>query len=537
MGGELSEERALSLIHRHSPALKVLEVSLSTTDTSCIWLKNGRGEKAEYHFVSSAPRAIASLVEQHAESKNIHTQLVDFDNPEAEISAKDMDLAILRMNDDSGQAARAAILAIRGALGENGRLLQVFNNDNRDSIKSKPDVKDLFFPAEPFSLRTGFYVKTGSMFSWVLKPRPERTRITCLRFMSSSQKLSEVIEMFEGEWKLDHKVTTADIKPGSVVIVVDELVEDVMSTLNSYQWNMLQDLIAKECRILWVTCGGQMSVTNPDRGAAQGFFRSMRNEETHMRTMTLDVEKPLGNNIMSSISMCLSTLLEDKPDMDCEFVERNGLIHVPRLHEDPGLNEAKYDHSKGRTPYKADPRTRDATVSLVADEGGSLDSIRFQEVTSQRLPPPPAGFAEIEIHAAGLNFKDVAIAMGIVPGDKKALGGEGSGVVTRVGKGVEHVKPGQRVVFIWPGAFSNRVQVLVQSVQVIPDWMSFEDAASLSVVYLTALHGLGGLAGLRKGQSVLIHTATGGVGNAAIQYCQHIGAEVCVSLSCSMNFH
>lgn len=76
------------------------------------------------------------------------------------------------------------------------------------------------------------------------------------------------------------------------------------------------------------------------------------------------------------------------------------------------------------------------------------------------------------------------------------------------------------------GTYVNRLQCPVERVHVIPATMSYEDAATIPLVYLTAIYSLYHLGNLRQGQSVLIHSAAGGVGIAAIQLCQHKKCDV-----------
>ena len=117
--------------------------------------------------------------------------------------------------------------------------------------------------------------------------------------------------------------------------------------------------------------------------------------------------------------------------------------------------------------------------------------------------------------------------MGIVPENQFLLGLEGAGTVRRVGRNLNrpfHV--GQRVLVFEKGCFANRIQLTTQRTYPLPDAMSFEEAATLASVYLTALYSIFDLANTRRGHRVLIHSATGGLGIASIQICQYIGAEV-----------
>lgn len=124
------------------------------------------------------------------------------------------------------------------------------------------------------------------------------------------------------------------------------------------------------------------------------------------------------------------------------------------------------------------------------------------------------------------------IVMGFL-GDTSELGFEGSGIVRRVGSSVEHIKVGDRVTAIAAGLFGTRKVVPAASCQAIHGQMSLEDAAATSCIFATAIYCLITVGNLRKGQSVLIHSACGGVGLAAIQVCRMIGAEIYTTVGTS----
>ncbi|MFE2729213.1 SDR family NAD(P)-dependent oxidoreductase, partial [Kitasatospora sp. NPDC059327] len=141
--------------------------------------------------------------------------------------------------------------------------------------------------------------------------------------------------------------------------------------------------------------------------------------------------------------------------------------------------------------------------------------------------PAPLGAGEVRIavRAAGVNFRDVAVTLGLTP-DQQGLGSEGAGVVLEVGAEVTDLAPGDRVLGIFGSAFGPQAVADRRTVARIPDGWSFARAASVPVVYLTAYYGLFDLGGLRHGESVLVHAASGGVGLAAVQLARHAGAEV-----------
>lgn len=123
-------------------------------------------------------------------------------------------------------------------------------------------------------------------------------------------------------------------------------------------------------------------------------------------------------------------------------------------------------------------------------------------------------------------MKDVLVTLGIVDGPKHIIGLEGSGIITRTAPGVDHLQVGDRVFVCDRGCLATSMITSAKLCARIPDGLSFEDAATMPCVYSTVIHSLINLGGLEIGMSVLIHSACGGVGIAAIQICRMVGAEV-----------
>lgn len=122
--------------------------------------------------------------------------------------------------------------------------------------------------------------------------------------------------------------------------------------------------------------------------------------------------------------------------------------------------------------------------------------------------------------------QDVLVVMGIIDNTHGRLGLEGSGVVCRIGPEVRDLEVGDRVFICDAGCFATKMVTTNKLCAKIPDNLEFEEAATMPCVYNTVIHSLINIGGLERGQSVLIHSACGGVGLAAIQICQMVGAEV-----------
>jgi acyl transferase domain-containing protein/NADPH:quinone reductase-like Zn-dependent oxidoreductase/acyl carrier protein len=144
--------------------------------------------------------------------------------------------------------------------------------------------------------------------------------------------------------------------------------------------------------------------------------------------------------------------------------------------------------------------------------------------------PLAEGEVRISVRAAGLNFRDVLMALGLYPGET-VLGGEGAGVVLETGPGVTDLQPGDKVFGLCTPAFGTTVVADRRRVVRVPRGWSFEQAATVPIVFLTAYHGLRDILKIRAGERVLVHAGAGGVGMAAIQLCRHLGAEVFATAS------
>ncbi|MGW5774373.1 type I polyketide synthase, partial [Streptomyces longwoodensis] len=185
---------------------------------------------------------------------------------------------------------------------------------------------------------------------------------------------------------------------------------------------------------------------------------------------------------------------------------RHGVLLVPRLVR----------------PEPAPPADRNWRLAVTRP--GTLDHLALVPAPAAHAPLA-AGQVRIAVRAAGLNFRDVLIALGMYPGEV-ALGGEGAGVVTEVAEDVTDLAPGTPVLGLFPDAFAPVAVADRAAVAPVPDGWSFEQAAAVPIAHLTAYLGLVRLAGLREGQAVLVHSAAGGVGTAAVQLARHLGAEV-----------
>jgi candicidin polyketide synthase FscB len=196
---------------------------------------------------------------------------------------------------------------------------------------------------------------------------------------------------------------------------------------------------------------------------------------------------------------------------ETQIAVRGGVLRVPRLVPVDSLL----------------PPEGTGSWRLEQDPGGTLDGLRLVPVEPAALAPEEV---RVAVRAAGLNFRDVLIALGTYPG-RAVMGGEAAGVVVEVGSAVTGLTVGDRVTGVFSGAFGPLATTDHRMVARVPEGWTFTQAAAVPIAFLTAYYGLRDLGGLKEGQSVLVHAAAGGVGMAAVQLARHWGAEVFATAS------
>ncbi|MEM9185485.1 MAG: SDR family NAD(P)-dependent oxidoreductase [Planctomycetota bacterium] len=247
-----------------------------------------------------------------------------------------------------------------------------------------------------------------------------------------------------------------------------------------------------------------------------GLARVAQNEHPELAGKLIDLDAGVDVQLQDD-QLAADQLLAElmAPAGETEVAYRGGERLAPRLR--PARSTAAGDRvaAPGSGAYQ-----------LRIPRPGTIEALRYESVLRQ---PPDAGQVEFEVRAAGLNFSDVLKALGLYPGvnDKVVpLGIEASGVVTAVGEGVERFAVGDDVFGVAPYAFGSHATTGEYTLAAKPAGVSHAEAATVPITFLTAHHALVRLAGLARGERVLIHAGAGGVGLAAIQVAQAAGAEV-----------
>ena len=173
--------------------------------------------------------------------------------------------------------------------------------------------------------------------------------------------------------------------------------------------------------------------------------------------------------------------------------------------------------------------SEDLTEGFVCSNlSDDLSGLSFKEIPIEKVSK---NFVKIDIKAASLNFPDLLMTQGKYQNKPElpfALGMEGSGVISQMGSNVKNYKIGDEVMFGgWGhGAIAKSIVVSESMISLKPESYSFEEAAAFKTAYLTAYVGLIRRGQLQRGETLLVHGASGGVGMAAVQLGKLYGAKV-----------
>lgn len=314
---------------------------------------------------------------------------------------------------------------------------------------------------------------------------------------------------------------------GKWCIFLGGMDRSILSHLTEERFQTLQRLLSRARGLLWVVRHSKSDLESLGTNMAIGLARTVRSE-TGLQFATLDLgerENMPDADAVSHMLRVFNGVFCQKSQLaqnDWEFIVRNGNVCVPRLVDNHALNLSVQQETPDAPP-QMQPFKQARALRLAAGHGKGLDELYFTDDVS-RNGALPEDHIEIQVHSTGLNFRDVLMAMGQLQGDR--LGQECSGVVTQVGAALSDFKIGDRVCAMSPGSLSTFTRCPASGSWVIPDDMPFEIAASIPAVFCTAYYSLIDLGRLSKDESVLIHAAAGGVGQAAIIIAQSVGANI-----------
>lgn len=330
------------------------------------------------------------------------------------------------------------------------------------------------------------------------------------------------------------------LKNTCCIVTMETTTPFLASSFSEAEFGLLRQLLTTAGGLLWLTLDPH---ENPHMALIPGLLRTVRWERDLDGSDLLILHLPSGE-----VSLVVSSVVKVfkhhfggaflSPDRHADYLVNavggpdGGFIQTARIVAAPPVNDFIAKRTTVLQPQLqalgADP---DRSLKLHTSGPGRLDKLHFIDWPGAEKPLK-ADEVQVDVKSAGLNFRDVMVAMGELVNN--ILGYEGAGVVTHVGAEVTDVKVGDRVIFVFNGdnnCLQTRTRVPQDLLAKIPDAMSFEEAASIPVVFVTAYFCLYEVARLKAGETILVHAAAGGTGQAVIQLAKHLGAEVYATVS------
>ncbi|CAI6088461.1 unnamed protein product [Clonostachys chloroleuca] len=328
---------------------------------------------------------------------------------------------------------------------------------------------------------------------------------------------------------------------GKICVFTAELEHPFLDGICETSFESLRNLVTNSHGVVWLTSGGLATSENPAFAAAQGFLRTLRLEDTGRRYILLDFEPtglsgdhPWTSDKIGYITHILQRSFNDDlirdSSIENEYSVKEGTLQVLRLIPDKLrsqlCSEGDVDVTAELQPFFQPNRP----LRWEPASSGVLSDMHFTDKLDID-GPMPSGYVEVAAKAFGLNFRDVLVALGQLEED--FISHEVTGVITRLGPDTKDsgYQVGDRVCCMSGGRYASVSQTHWMTTAKIPDNMSFEWAASIPVAYATAYHSLVHLARVQKNETVLIHAAAGGLGQAAVVLAQHAGAKVLATCS------
>ncbi|KAJ9206236.1 hypothetical protein DTO021D3_4917 [Paecilomyces variotii] len=283
----------------------------------------------------------------------------------------------------------------------------------------------------------------------------------------------------------------------------------------------LLSLQGRDAGMLWATHLVDIGCHDPRYAQVLGFARTVRTEQlADLATCQVDsFENPKFVEYLIQVLGKFQTRQGDEElNPDFEWAISNERIQVARFHPFVLTDDLLV------------PEESNEMATLNVRTPGRVNSLHYQRHARQDLDKDEV---EVEVYSAGLNFRDILVALGIVELPVRLFGIEAAGIVRRVGADVspDNLQVGDRVVcFCRKDAFSTYTTTLADVCVRIPDSLTFNQAGTMLIPYFTAIHSMINVGRVTKGQSVMIHSACGGVGLAAIQVAQMLEVELYVTV-------
>jgi acyl transferase domain-containing protein/NADPH:quinone reductase-like Zn-dependent oxidoreductase/SAM-dependent methyltransferase/acyl carrier protein len=319
----------------------------------------------------------------------------------------------------------------------------------------------------------------------------------------------------------------AEVEPteDQYLLFIDSAENSIFKDVSEATFTLLRDAFLQVKGLLWVIPEGH----TPDGDTVKGMLRTVRLEQGSRNILMLE-GFPCSSHGLSAIMNLVKKLYDPEyvksPDHD--FTWGDGFLKLPRyrpLHEakDTFASEAGVVIRKEQDIWQ-----EDVSFEMTVDAAGSPDSIFFKRTNTLEKPLADDDIV-VQVEASGVNFRDVLLVLGSIPWTTPGF--EGAGTVLQTGSAVSDLQAGDKVFFgaLHGGSFTTHMKMPSWHATKIPQGFNMTESASISVAYSTAIMSVLRIGRLQQGESILIHAASGAVGQACIVLARNVGADVFVT--------
>ena len=312
--------------------------------------------------------------------------------------------------------------------------------------------------------------------------------------------------------------------------------ENLLLDADQRRFGLFQHLARNTASMVWLTSTGMARGRSPDGAVVGGLLRIISNEVPSGRFISIDIDADDFNVANEDELTELVRVIGDQEQAlqtsdggskrDGEFAWHSGCLQIGRMVPDAALQGyAERFITPATHGTKMLPFDTQGPVCAAFETPGMLSSLYFRPYTELLQQPLPQDWIEVKVAAVGLNWKDVALCTGRF--DANNLSSEYAGIVTHVGAdAATQFAVGDSVYGLGRGHFGSHVRAPAAFARKASPRDDLAMLATLPIVMMTAVYAFEYLARLRRGQKVLVQSASGGLGLGAIQLARAKGAEV-----------
>ncbi len=438
-GGHVTKlDFVIDLISHKTPQLSVLELNLDQTDESCLWFQvanfAARTAYSKYSFVSSNAESLIRVQEQYQAKMNTsffltNSQHESFGLPEA----LNYDLVIVKFPNATRSSIKAILKRLPSLTKSNAFIILIASKDTVGSaVDTRSLLPDTSAEAEELldcwglkqqlervdSISHIYDIESGLGRRPIYLGRCAESRVR-VNGLDDSPRHINILLLGEVQQALISSISAVIENAGwvvtqcteipkvlnhkTIIVVLDELSHARLKHANSLQWETFKGLLSSRMPVLWVTKGAQIDVTNPDFALVHGIFRVVRREDPSVRLTSLDLSAAPGAMIPGqAILQVLDQIRCDEAEE--EYAEHDGVLHISRVMRDTAMNAFRRSEEEGTEPISRDLFETQKRVQLLAERVGTLE-MAWHETDMSEVPKLENGWIEVEVMAAGVNFK------------------------------------------------------------------------------------------------------------------------------------